>query len=258
MSGSREKTEGDRVPDRLGDLALAQPGIDDNAARRFGGSNLEIGLAQGRMEAEIFGLEPIGSFRSAPLRRPRQSDVCRKVEDQGEIGADFSQGDVLERVEKAGIQPAQSLISARRIGKPVADDPGARGEGGRDLAVDVIDPRGGKEDGFRLRSQVFDFSGEQEVAQRLGAWRTARLARRDSIDTGASQPLDEARDLGRFSDPFPAFQRDEASALYFGVHFFRTYLRKSSSAYSRLASMARRESDPTFTSAAVCNGTSST
>ena len=64
----------DRGPDRSGDLAFAPAGVDDSAAPRLGGGDVEEGAAKGLMKGEPLRFEPVGASLALPaLRRPLEA-----------------------------------------------------------------------------------------------------------------------------------------------------------------------------------------
>ena len=76
----------------ISDRGLRLGGIDRDAAAGVGGCDLAIGFTQNLVERARFRLEPVGHPLAAPLAGPRQANLRRHVENEGEIGLEVTNG----------------------------------------------------------------------------------------------------------------------------------------------------------------------
>src|SRR5205823_2697130 len=105
-----------------------------------------------------------------------------------------------------------ALVGESRVAESVAQDPAASRKRRLDHLCEVLAARGEHEDrlGLRLHRDAQD-----ELAQLLAHWRSARLARHDEIGTAGADAAREELDMRRFAGAIDAFQRDEFSARHF-------------------------------------------
>ncbi len=73
----------------------------------------------------------------------------------------------------------------------------------------MVDPGGGKQQGFAHRAEIARLAGQNQTAQFLGERRAARLARDHDLPHMVAQPRGETTDLGRLAGAFAAFESDE-------------------------------------------------
>jgi hypothetical protein len=105
-----------------------------------------------------------------------------------------------------------TLIGQGRIGEAVANHPFPAIERRTDQPRDMITSRGEKQQGLADGIPALAIAIEQQAADRLGAGRTARFARRPRGNAGTPERFDQERDLGRLPGPLPAFDGDEVPA----------------------------------------------
>jgi hypothetical protein len=97
------------------------------------------------VEGRRFGLEPIRCCAPAPRRGPRQPDVRRQVQDQGEVRLGRAHSHPLERPNEPPVHAAEdSLIDPGGIREPIAQNPRSDLERWFDHAEHVIAAGGGK------------------------------------------------------------------------------------------------------------------
>src|SRR5262249_17789911 len=147
-----------------------------------------------------------------------------------------------------------ALVDARRIREAVAHYPLAALERGPDRLAHVIVAGGSKQDRLGMRAERLCGAGEKHVPHRLGAGRTARLARCHDGEAQGGRALDQARPLGRLAAPLPAFEGDEPAA----GQSFCTPARNRLITSSVAASNARWGRLPRPTASLASSGTSST
>ena len=155
----------------------------------------------------------IACLGAAPRRSTLEPGLDRKVEDQRQVGPEVADGHVVERAQHRAVDAvAVALIGHGGVGEAVGHDPGALPDGGQNRRAQMLAAR--REVQQRLGHPVpaLGRSLDQQLADHLGARRTARLARGDAFVTARLDQRLEAGDLGRLAGPFSAFQRDEEAA----------------------------------------------
>jgi hypothetical protein len=120
------------------------------------------------MEVAVESFEAIGGAGAA--RRAGQAFSDGEVEDQGQIGDKTVEREALQRRQLGERQTAaKALISERRIGKAVADDPPPRRERRSDRPRDVIASCRIEQQRFADRIPALALALQQQPADRLGA-----------------------------------------------------------------------------------------
>ena len=106
----RMQTLLDHVPDTVCHHVARGTAVHDDAAFRFVLRQRAIGRAQGFMKFDSFRLEPVGGAFAAPARGARETDSCRHVEDEGEVGFGGTDRDPLEAADQARVDFAQDAL----------------------------------------------------------------------------------------------------------------------------------------------------
>ena len=148
------------------------------------------------------------------MGRPRTRRVAVggvEIEQEGEIGAGFADGEFIDEIHGGEIEaPGDALVDGGGIEEAIRDDPGAGGEGGLDDLADQLRAAGGEEEQLGLRDHAAAFLGElEQVADGLAEGRAAGLAGEEDGVAGLLQPGGEAADLRGFTAAFRAFEGDE-------------------------------------------------
>lgn len=187
--------------------------VDHGATFRFFRRDGEETSAQPLVKGALLLFETVVA---AARSRPGEAEFDRKVEDQREIRSEIAGDEAVERIELGARNAAgTALIGDRRIGEPVRDDPFSRVERRPDRAQEVVPPRGADEERLGDRIPASRVAADEEPAYLFRARRAAGLARRDRVDTGTIERLDEEPDLGRLAGALPAFEGDEAPSQFF-------------------------------------------
>jgi hypothetical protein len=76
----------------------------------------------------------------------------------------------------------------------------------------MISPGSREQQGFRFRTPTVFGATEEQLADPLSPFASTGLSSDDDIQAVVAQDGSERLDLRRLSDPFPAFEADEAPA----------------------------------------------
>jgi hypothetical protein len=82
-----------------------------------------------------------------------------------------------------------------------------------DGLVEVVDPGGGKQQGFRERPEMLGMSAQDEGANLLGVRRATGLPGDENRLGVLLQPGSQPLDLGRLARALPAFEGDKQPAI---------------------------------------------
>src|ERR1041384_2854445 len=185
--------------------------IDHHTTLRLSGGDLVKAMPQAFVKTRI---EPLETIRIAgALGRPGEPFRDRHIQDQSEIGREIPERKMVQRLQFRDRQTAPiPLISERRIGKPVTDNPQAAPERRLDQPRHMLAPRRVEQESFADRVPALLGAFEQQSPDRLGSLRATRLACAFGRDSGARQGRHQEIELGRLAGPLPALDRDEAAA----------------------------------------------
>ena len=113
----------------------------------------------------------------------------------------------LRRIDASG----DALIGPGGVGEPVADDDSAPLERRPDRASQVLVARSGEQQGLGQRRPAVGGTGDQEVADLLGARRAAGLAGQQHLAAVRGEAVAQQAGLRALARPLPAFKGDEES-----------------------------------------------
>src|SRR4051812_12371939 len=238
--GSRQQVR-DRLEQALRHLVGGSGSVDQADALRLldsdqaeGGLNLAVILA--RAPADAVG------FIAIAFQRPILSFV--EEQDERSIGKTVSDAKGVDCADCLYAEAAgATLICERAVDEAVGQHPAPFVERRTDRLFHMIGPRGGKQQGFRLRSPPRFLALQEQLSHCLSTaapawpppprsppWREqlalplttaapAWFARDETADAARLERRGERSDLRGLADPFPAFEADEASAFCpFGAH----------------------------------------
>ncbi len=112
--------------------------------------------------------------------------------------------------------PGHALISPGRIGEPVGNDPGAARERRQNGVVEMVDPRGGKQQRLPRGAKSAREAGENCLAQRLGARRPSGFARANHRKPNRGEARLEPLGLHGLAHALAPLEGDEASSCLRG------------------------------------------
>ena len=156
------------------------------------------------------------------------ADTQRNIEQQREVWLGFANGQVdgllhLDQVESTPV----ALIGQRGIVKTVAQNNRAPGQGGADCLLNKLRPAGVHEQQLGVgRDRLVAGGVLDHVADGFADGRAARLTERDGFPSGIGQSLGQSPNLGGFSTPLDAFERDEQATHFRAGLFFKVAARR--------------------------------
>jgi len=196
----------DRVLDRVSDAvgAIAALALDEVRDARVGGSE-PIPLL-GELFEQLPDTRVNIDVKSDAALEPTVREILRHgATDRVCIGS-FSE----RRIRAA----RSALIGACGVGEAVADHPGPALQRRADHPLHVVAARGVHQQRLGHRAPAVRVPTQDQVADALGARRTARFTAGDHLQALGLQACGEALDLGGFPRPFPAFEGDEPTACH--------------------------------------------
>src|SRR4051812_9246320 len=214
--GSRQQVR-DRLEQALRHLVGGSGSVDQADALRLldsdqaeGGLNLAVILA--RAPADAVG------FIAIAFQRPILSFV--EEQDERSIGKTVSDAKGVDCADCLYAEAAgATLICERAVDEAVGQHPAPFVERRTDRLFHMIGPRGGKQQGFRLRSPPRFLALQEQLSHCLSTAAPAWFARDETADAARLERRGERFDLRGLADPFPAFEADEASTFCpFGAH----------------------------------------
>ena len=157
------------------------------------------------VEVDPLGFEPVraASARASgrPARAPSPAGMSRISVRSGRFRPTTTSS---RRATNAGRQVARgALIGAGRIGEAVADHPGAAFERRQDRRVQMVDAGGGEQQRLAFRPERPGEAGQDDLAQRLGVRRAARLAGAHDVEAGALSRASRRRACTDLPAPSP-------------------------------------------------------
>ena len=168
--------------------------------------------------------EDLGERAAPPIRTGRQAPPAFARRRAGgrppasrsrinvKIGSVRADRQALERSDEPGRQiPRRALISARRIGEPVGNDPGPARKRWQNGLVEMVDAGGGEQECLSGGAEVSRKAGKDRLAQRLRTGRAPWFARSDDGEPERGQALLESLGLNRLADALAALERDETT-----------------------------------------------
>lgn len=184
--------------------------IDDDEPIGLCRGQLQEALPYVRMELAVSRLEPARTSRS---RTPRQTALGIDIQEQGEIGERGVYDRCLQPVDQIEAEPAgKALIDPAGIVKSIRQHPSAAVKSRTDKSPQMIIPRRDHQQQLGHRMPALNSTTDQQAADRLRTYCTARLARENGLDATLIQEGRELLDLGRFAGALAAFEADEAAA----------------------------------------------
>ena len=106
----------DRRPNGRGDLVFDAVGVDDGAAPRLGGGDVEERPPEGQVKRQSLRFEPVGRPRLPSLGGPLETDFRVEIEDQGQVRPIRAHRKPLERGDELRRQiPGRALVGPGRI-----------------------------------------------------------------------------------------------------------------------------------------------
>ena len=169
-------------------------GIDQHAALRLVGCDLPVGVAQFPVKLDVFGLEAVGRAAAAAGGRALHAYLDGHIEDDGQVRLEIADGDPLHRIEnrRAARCPSLTLIGPGRIRETVAQHPVPWLERRLDHGADMVVAGRRKQQRLGVRPQQLAHPGQHEMADDLGARRSAGLARDDGAQFRGIETLARA------------------------------------------------------------------
>ena len=162
------------------------------------------------MTVERLALEPVGDIPlPAPPRGAPEPDLNRQVQDDRQVRANRSHGQMLQRREQLFVDAIAALIGAGRIEEAIRQHPLPAFQRRADDAIDMIRPRRREEDALALDAEADRLAGKEEIADALGRLGPAGLARHHHVRPALAQRLGEPADLRRLAGPLTAFECHE-------------------------------------------------
>ena len=187
-------------------------GVDDCAAPRLGGGDVEERPPKGLVKGQPLRFEPVGRPRPPSLGRPLEADFRVEVEDQRQVGPVRADGQALERGDELRRQIARrALIGPGRIGEPVGNDPGSARERRQDRLVEMVDAGGGEQERLPGGAKLGREAGKDRLAQRLRARRASGLARPNDGEPERCEALLKPLGLNRLARALAALEGDETA-----------------------------------------------
>src|SRR2546421_497349 len=145
----------DLAADVRGHRFLEAVAVDHDKAAGLGRGEAQIALPDALVERAVVPVEAVPACRSRSSAEPRQRDGDRNVDEEGALRDERPYGEARHRAESVEVGPeAITLVRQRRVEVPVRDDDLPFGERRADHVSRVLRPRGRKEQGLRLGSQV--------------------------------------------------------------------------------------------------------
>jgi serine phosphatase RsbU (regulator of sigma subunit) len=164
------------------------------------------------VERDLLTFETIDAGATS-LRDARKRDLDRAVEQVRAVG-DARAKAAVERVDDGFAEAAaRSLVRARGVRVPVAQDGGARGEGGLDHLDEVLPPVGDHEKQLGARLDVF-VRVEQGFPEVQSEGRTSGLPGRHDGPPPGPEPVGRTVQLGRFPATLDPLKRQEKPAFH--------------------------------------------
>src|SRR6266850_607287 len=203
----------DVCDDLLRDLLLGCFRGDDADAGGVLARDLEVPLADPRVEGELLVVEPGRGGGAEGLvagAGTGETFLGIEVEEQRHVGLDVGGGEGVDDADDVHRDPAAgSLVGRRGVREAIAEDDLPFAEGGLDDLLDVLRPRRAVEeklgDGDHAALGI-----EEEGPDLLADDRPARLAGDDVLDSLRREELGEEADLGGLARSFDSLEGDEA------------------------------------------------